>query len=421
MQPYDCTIADISKFKRQALQWATSFDVACFLDSNHYTDSYSSYTAVIAAGVSKEICLNSGNALEELSNFLNNNKLFIPGFFSYDLKNEIEQLDSNNQDDLEFPDLYFFVPKHLLLIKGNEVRILTNKPNLLEEINAQFLQDQEVNFEGTIQSTLTKEAYIDKVNHIKEHIKKGDIYEMTFCQQFFSDCKSFNPLAAYLQLNSISPAPFSTFFKMRDKYIISSSPERFIKKEGLMVISQPIKGTAARSADPIEDNRLKEDLRNNLKEQAENIMIVDLVRNDLTRTALPGTVEVKELCGIYSFEQVHQMISTITAQVSATTKNIAIIKNAFPMGSMTGAPKIRAMELIELYEETKRGIYSGSVGYFDPKGNFDFNVIIRSLIYNESKKFLSFQVGSAITFASDPEQEYQECMLKAKAMLKVLS
>lgn len=421
MQSCDCIIDNISEFKRKALQWATSFEVACFLDSNGYTDRYTSHSAIIAAGVHKEYTPEPGAAFEGLDAFLKDNSTFTPGFMCYDLKNELENLKSSNQDKLDFPEMYFFVPEHLLFINGNTVTIYSDAPFLREEINAIDLFSSELKFNGKMQAGLSREVYIDKVNRIKEHIQRGDIYEMNFCQQFFSEDADIDPLAAYIALNKISPAPFSSFFKLSDKYIISSSPERFIKKTGPKVISQPIKGTAPRGTDRSEDEEFKQSLRANDKELAENIMIVDLVRNDLTRTAVPGSVRVEELCEIYSFQQVHQMISTVTSSVAENTSPVSIIKNAFPMGSMTGAPKVRAMELIEEFEETKRGAYSGSVGYFTADKDFDFNVVIRSLVYNQTRQYLSFQVGSAITFASDAELEYKECMLKAKAMLTILS
>jgi len=201
---------------------------------------------------------------------------------------------------------------------------------------------------------------------------------------------------------------------------LSASPERFLKKINNKLISQPIKGTIKRGGSKIEDENLKFALKNDNKELAENIMIVDLVRNDLTRTVLNASVKVEELCEIYSFKQVHQMISTISAEIDNNLALSDIFKNTFPMGSMTGAPKIRAMEIIEKYEKTKRGLYSGAVGYINPKGDFDFNVVIRSIFYNSENNYLSFTVGGAITANSVPENEYNECLLKAKAILEVL-
>ena len=203
--------------------------------------------------------------------------------------------------------------------------------------------------------------------------------------------------------------------------MLSASPERYIKKEDDLIISQPINGTAKRFLDPIEDEKSKSQLAFDPKERAENIMVTDLVRNDLSRTAQKGSVKVEELCVIYSFEQVHQMISTITSKLDRQYAGVDVIKTTFPMGSMTGTPKVSVMKIIEELEETKRGLYSGAVGYFTPNGDLDFNVVIRSILYNQENKYASFSVGSAITSLSIPEKEYEECLIKANAMREVLS
>jgi para-aminobenzoate synthetase component 1 len=254
-----------------------------------------------------------------------------------------------------------------------------------------------------------------------EHIQRGDIYEANFCMEFFAENALINPLDVYQKLNAISEAPFSVYFKNDLQFLLSASPERYLKKTATKIISQPIKGTSRRHAEINLDEKSKTDLEFNEKERSENIMIVDLVRNDLSRTACKGSVEVEELCGMYSFKQVHQMISTIVSQVENTISPVEILRTTFPMGSMTGAPKISAMNIIENLEETKRGVYSGAVGYFTPNGDFDFNVVIRSILYNAQNQYVSFSVGSAITSLSDPEKEYEECLLKAKAMFAVLS
>jgi len=222
-------------------------------------------------------------------------------------------------------------------------------------------------------------------------------------------------------LNKLSPTPFANYFKINDHYIISATPERFLSRRGRKLISQPIKGTSSRNSDFIKDTEQKEALYSNEKERAENVMIVDLVRNDLTKSAKQGTVRVEELFGVYSFKQVHQMISTVVCDLDENLSNAKIISNTFPMGSMTGAPKISAMQLAEKYESSKRGVYSGAVGYFAPNADFDFNVVIRTLLYNAKNKYLSFHVGSAITLDSDPEGEYEECLLKGKAIIDVLT
>jgi para-aminobenzoate synthetase component 1 len=243
---------------------------------------------------------------------------------------------------------------------------------------------------------------------------------MNFCQEFYAENININPLHVYQNLNQISQPPFATFLKLDDKYLLSASPERYIRKEKTTIISQPIKGTSKRAFDNKEDKKLKSELAANEKERSENIMIVDLVRNDLSKTAIKGSVKVNELCKVYSFDQVHQMISTITSEVLHTKNPVEVLRTTYPMGSMTGAPKVSAMKLIEKFEETKRGLYSGSVGYFTPDNDFDFNVIIRSVLYNKSNKYVSFSVGGALTAKSTADAEYQECLIKAKAMREAL-
>ena len=204
---------------------------------------------------------------------------------------------------------------------------------------------------------------------------------------------------------------------MDDYSIFSGSPERFLKKVGSKLISEPIKGTAKRGLTKTEDEELIKSLVSDPKERAENVMIVDLVRNDLSKIATKNSVQVEELCQIYSFETVHQMISRISCDIKESASFTEIIKATFPMGSMTGVPKIRAMELIEEHESFKRGVYSGSIGYIKPNGDFDFNVVIRSLVYNRKNNYLSCSVGGAITIQSDPEKEYEECLIKVKRIL----
>lgn len=413
---------DLNLFKQKALQWAASFETACYFDSNEYTDPYSAFDVLIAAGATLELKENSGSAFTKLGLVLENNKDWLLGFLGYDLKNETETLSSSNPDHLNFPELFFFKPLHLILIKQGKVNIYSSdQERIYKEIENTQPDELKFTFQGRIQSRFSSDEYKKTVSELQEHIRRGNIYEINFCQEFYSENCNINPLSAFETLNRISPTPFASFFKHQDKYIISATPERFLSKRKNKLISQPIKGTIKRGLNSVEDEQLKQSLKNNIKEQSENVMIVDLVRNDLTKCAVPGTVEVEELFGIYSFEQVHQMISTVICSVDPEMNNSEIIKSVFPMGSMTGAPKISAMDLIEKYERTKRGVFSGAIGYFAPDGDFDFNVVIRTLLYNSAEKYLSFQVGSAITFASAPDKEYEECLVKAEAIRRVLS
>jgi para-aminobenzoate synthetase component I len=419
-------ISPFSDFKNQLLHWANQHREVVFLDSNNYNQNYSSYDAVLAVDAFTSIKTDYENAFQDLYQYQSQTKDWLFGYLSYDLKNDTEDLHSNNFDGLEFPDLFFFQPKKLFLIKENEVEIQYLRL-CDDEIDSDFnsiisteLCDFATLREITINQRIPKENYLSKVSKMLEHIHRGDIYEANFCMEFYAENAQIEPLEIYQKLNAISEPPFAVYFKNNFQYLLSASPERYLRKEGTKVISQPIKGTAKRSDDSVLDEQLKTDLAKNEKERSENIMIVDLVRNDLSHTATKGSVQVEELCQVYSFKQVHQMISTIVSEVENTTSPVEIIRTTFPMGSMTGAPKISAMQIIEALEETKRGLYSGAVGYFTPTGDFDFNVVIRSILYNSKKQYLSFSVGSAVTSQAIPEMEYEECLLKAKAMFEVL-
>jgi para-aminobenzoate synthetase component 1 len=423
-------VSNPEQFKQQLLNWAQQFREIVFLDSNSYPQEYSSFDCLLAVDAFTSLKTDFQNAFEDLKQYQQTTKDWLFGYLSYDLKNDVEALKSNNFDGLDFPDLFFFQPKKILILKGNQLEI----HYLLfcdDEVETDFEEIEKSNSEpfvtlsnpevsGEVQQRISKELYVEKVTKMLEHIHKGDMYEANFCMEFFAENTAINPLEKFQKLNEISQAPFSVFFKNYKQYLLSASPERYLKKVGDKIISQPIKGTSKRFLDPIEDQKSKEYLESDAKERAENIMITDLVRNDLSHTAKKGSVEVEELCKIYSFLQVHQMISTITSKLDRQYTAVDVLKTTFPMGSMTGAPKISVMKIIENLEETKRGLYSGAVGYFTPEGDFDFNVVIRSILYNQDKKYVSFSVGSAITSLSDPEKEYEECLLKAKAMHEVL-
>jgi len=415
------SINDLKLFKQKALQWASAFDAACYLDSNGFKDRYSKFDTLIAVGAKAELTACSGNAFEQLDAFRKQYPGWMTGFLGYDLKNEIENLTSANTDHLGFPDLYFFVPQYLVTINGNEVKILADDTeDIFQQIEKQVITSPTEIVGINLQTRFTKSAYLETAEKIKAHITRGDIYVTNFCQEFFADNVSIEPINAFLQLSQISPNPFASFFKWKDNYVLCASPERFLAKRGTQLISQPIKGTAKRGATPEEDEALKKELRTQTKELQENVMIVDLVRNDLTRSAKQGTVKTEELYAIHSFNQVHQMVSTIVCELQDDVSPVRAIKNTFPMGSMTGAPKISAMQLMEQYERSRRGVYSGAIGYFSPDDDFDFNVVIRSLLYSATEKYLSFHAGSAITYYADPEKEYEECLLKAKAIMQVL-
>jgi para-aminobenzoate synthetase component 1 len=411
-------IEDKFVFKQQALRWANQHKYCAVFDSHQYQDPYSTFDLLIA--VDAIDCLETpyGDAFSQLETFKNKHQNWLIGGFAYDLKNEVEDLTSRHEDLLAFPDLFFFVPKHLILVKGDDLSIISDDAEqVLAAISNTIIEEEQSLPPIEINCKFSKHEYIDTVKQIQKEIAAGNIYETNFCIEFYKEDTSLNPIEVYEKLSQVSPTPFSSFFKWKDKYVLCASPERFLAKRGNKITSQPIKGTAKRGKTIEEDQAIMTALANHPKEQQENVMIVDLVRNDLTKSAKKGTVAVEELFGIYSFKQVHQMISTVVCEVNEELSITEIIKNTFPMGSMTGAPKIKAMQLMEKYEKSKRGIYSGAIGYITPHQDFDFNVVIRSILYNESSKYLSFHAGSAITFYADAEKEYAECLLKISAML----
>jgi len=415
--------------KKQLLLWAQQFEEVIWLDSNNYSQKHETFQAILAVDAFTAMKTDSQNAFDKLKEYQTTTADWIFGYLSYDLKNDVEKLHSQNYDGLSFPDLYFFQPKKLFLFTENDVELhyLNVVADELEEdweaISKLFqLPDEpEVSKSVGIRIRTSKDSYIQKVEEVLQHIKRGDIYEANICQEFYSEATKINPLETFFQLNEISKPPFSVFLKLNHLFALSASPERYLKRVENTIISQPIKGTAKRLKDKTEDLKMVRQLAADPKERSENIMITDLVRNDLSRIAVKGSVAVDELCAIYTFEQVHQMISTIRCTVAPNTSSVEVLRNTFPMGSMTGAPKISAMKIIEEIEDAKRGLYSGAIGYFSPSADFDFNVVIRSILYNSLKEYVSFSVGSAITINSIPEKEYEECLLKAKAMRQVLN
>lgn len=417
-----CHLDDSEAFIQKALQWAAQFDHICYLDSNGYRDNYGNINVFIAVGATASFVADGGNTFTSLQQFLDGYpNTWVPGYLGYDLKNELEHLQSQHPNRTGFPDAYFFVPEYTFLIGQFNVEIKGRDPQrIVDQIHAIEPVEESPGFNGKLKYRMNKTAYFAAFADLQRHIRQGDAYEVNLCQEFYAEKAMLNPLAAYRRLNEVSPTPFSCFFKFGHKYILSASPERFLSKSANTLLSQPIKGTAPRGKDAIEDEQIKANLATNPKEISENIMIVDLVRNDLTRSASPGTVKAAQLLQIHSFKQVHQLISTVTCQIRDDVGMVETLRNTFPPGSMTGAPKISAMKLIDHYENSRRGVYSGALGYFSPQGNYDFSVVIRTLLYNAENGYLSFHTGGAITANADPEREYNECLLKGKALFEVL-
>jgi para-aminobenzoate synthetase component I len=410
-----------SDFKQKALVWANNFRLAAFYQNNQIDFPYHGFEEFLAVSNSTETLVPTVNAFENLQRAIQNNKTLLCGFLSYDLKNQIEKLESRHPDSIGFPLLYFFQPDLYIhfLIDGIEIFTHAGTQEIIEQILTTEVKKSPAQ-KIQMNQRVSKENYLKTVRALQNHILEGDVYEINYCHEFYSENAFLHPAETFWALNAASPMPFAGFFKLDDKFLICASPERSLKKEKDKLISQPIKGTIKRSPDKLLDEQLRQKLQHSEKEISENMMIMDLVRNDLSKSARVGSVQVEEMFGIYGYQHLYQMITTVTALVKPNFPAADCLKNAFPMGSMTGAPKIRAMQLIEDYEVTRRGLFSGSLGYLKPNGDFDFNVIIRSLQYNASSGYLSFMVGSAITYDSDPEQEYAECFLKAEAILNIL-
>ena len=416
-------IYNSEEFRQKALLWANGFTTFQYLSGNNHQNRFGVFPDLLAADAVSSFSSTSTNTFERLYNFHTEKKDFLFGHLCYDLKNELENLQSLHQDHIGFPLSFFFQPTHIIHFHKEGVTISSyDQPeSVYATITETQLPQEEEYFSVNIKTRISRENYLKKIEKIKYHLLEGDIYELNFCMEFFAEEAQINPLAVFLKLNQLSPMPFASFYKVNHNYLLCCSPERFLKKDGDKLISQPIKGSARRDADSQKDELIKEELRNSEKERAENMMIVDLVRNDLARSSNAGTTTVEEFFGIYTYNHIHQMISTISSQIKDELPFTDAIKNAFPMGSMTGAPKIKAMELIETYEESRRGPFSGAVGFISPNQDFDFNVVIRSVFYNETTNYLSFQTGSAITYDSVAVKEYEECLLKAKAILQVLN
>ncbi len=392
-----------------------------YLDSNNHTDPYGRYEWLVAIGA-EAIYQPREDSFEGLKNFYEENKDWLFGHLSYDLKNELEEISTSNPEKVGFKPMIFFVPTTVIYSRQGQVIAesleFTNEDELLASLSRDKKHEEDTATE--LVSQTSKEEYLKQAALLKDHLQYGNIYEINYCIEFSTQVEQFNATSVFKKLNRSARAPFAVFYRNGDQYLLCASPERYLQKAGSTLTSQPIKGTIRRAATLQEDELLKKDLLASEKERSENVMITDLVRNDLSRTAAKASVKVTELFGIYSFNTVHQMITTIQSELAEKYHFTEALKTTFPMGSMTGAPKPRAMQLIEEHETFARNLYSGAVGYITPDGDFDFNVVIRSLFYNAETHYLSARVGSAITIHCDAENEYEECLLKAENLFSCL-
>ncbi len=412
-------------FMSKVFEWSKQFSDIAFYNNSQYTNQWADteFHQMLAVDALNTISANANGAFEQLDKFANQNPDWMFGYLSYDLKNDLELLPSQNIGTFRWPELYFFIPKFIFFYKNDLIEIhsfIVDCQDIINEIEHIRFSEKSIQ-KAQFRANFRKSDYLKNVELIKQHIENGDIYEMNYCVEFTDFQADISPFEIYSELMQNFPVPFSSFFKHQNAYIISASPERFLKKKGQKLLSQPIKGTAQRHQSAAYDEIMKTNLRNNTKEIAENVMIADLVRNDLSRVAEKGSVKVDELAGLYSYPTVHQLISTISAQLAKDKTWLDAIKACFPMGSMTGAPKVAAMKLIENFENTKRGVYSGALGYISPDRDFDFNVLIRTALYDAATKHLSVMVGGAITALSIPGEEFEECLIKINFWFRLLN
>lgn len=415
-------LADLpADFRARALQWAVGFVHCAYFEHNGLQQSApGAFDRLLAVAPTAAA---APADLAALPPYLRQPPLEAPrcGFVTYDVKNEIEALSSRNFSGLDWPALHFFLPETWLYWRPDALEIHGAAAGVLPAILATAVPRAAPPRVPPLRARMPRADYLQAVEHVREDILNGEVYELNLCQEFYAEQVALDPVATFWRLNEASPAPYAGFLRHHDHYLLCASPELFLAHHAPAIVSQPIKGTRRRGPTPLEDEQQRLALLHDEKERAENLMIVDLVRNDLARIALPGTVQVPELFGTYGFQHVWQLISTVQAELRPDADLAAILRATFPMGSMTGAPKIRAMQLIEQYEASRRGLYSGCFGYAWPGGNFEFNVVIRSLQYRADTGYLSMQVGSAITYDSVPMQEYAECLLKAQGVLQALN
>ncbi len=404
----------LEAFKKLCYYNTVNFKYNCVLDSCSLNTGVTSSKYELLAAFGAERLVQS---IMELEKTYKQDWIF--GALNYDLKNNFESLRSENLELFDTGNVSFFVPEIVIAVyKDGEVRVLKGS------ISNSFIKTKEIKTRSILTSKSTpncKESYVDKIKQIHNLIREGDVYELNYCLAFKRSFESFNPVKFQLDLLAKSAVPMANYFTYNQYFMCGASMERFLVKKQNTLISQPIKGTIGKGKTLEEDKLLIQELENSEKDRAENVMIVDLVRNDLAKVCKPGTIKVEELFGIYSYLQVHQMISTVSGELKPNITFGDILRATYPMGSMTGAPKIAAMKFIEELEDFKRGWYSGSVGYIEPNGDFDFNVVIRSLLGNMNTKEIAYCAGGAITIDSETDKEWNEIKLKTKAITSILA
>ena len=410
--------------------WLRSFDRFIRLDSNQYAyDKYASAEGIVACGIERAITIedfSDKSSVSSLKNFFDENKgQWIFGHMSFEAKDLFDITKTNASSFIDVPCVSFFVPTHVFKLLNDKLIILKSNLPVIElqnQLDQSLTAAQPIiKTKGILNFGVDRSQYIEHVNELLQHIHRGDIYEVNYCQALQYKGMVMDPYALYTKMQSTSQAPFGAFYRNGDVYLCSASPERFMAKRGDQLICQPIKGTNRRLDNPEENIVQQAKLKSSLKERAENVMIVDLMRNDMSRICLPGSVHVEELYGIYAFRHVNQMISTISGAIDQDINFVDVISALFPMGSMTGAPKLSALALIDELEPYQRGLFSGTVGYIDPNANWDFNVVIRSIVYDDAHQLASISAGGAITALSDAAEEYEESLLKMESLVGIIN
>lgn len=419
---------DFTEVNNRVKQFATRFDTYAFFESHDSPVPITGnrYAFIAMLGIAEEIACGT-NALEQIRPFINihrNQHNWVFCALSYDLKNEIERLDSNGRESVPFPLAHCFVPEIVITIDETGLLCIHSNAHDPDAVLEQIKITKPISAVPTKGFEVTKkinpERYKQAFDKLMYHIKRGDTYEITFCQQVEAKYEDCDPMSLLVNFTQLSPNPFSLIYKCNDRAIVSTSPERYLQCDHDRLLSQPMKGTARRSPDSREDQKLKEDLTASKKERSENVMIVDLVRNDLSKLAQKGSVRVEELFGVHTFPKSHQMISSVSCKLRSGVDFVDIIKATYPMGSMTGAPKVSSMRIIDQVEDFKRGMFSGSMGFMAPGCYFDMNVVIRSILLDLRDKRALFTAGGAITFASTLESEWEECLTKLRPQLEAV-
>jgi para-aminobenzoate synthetase component 1 len=347
------------------------------------------------------------------------------GFLSYGYKDRVERLSSRLRDPFDWPLAHWFVPRWVVEWRGDAAWLHAH-PSDADEGSAWVQRMQQLPAERPVQRVEWKPAtlrddYLRKAGRMLEAIQRGDIYEVNLCIAHEAMDGRFDPFAAFEQLMRATDAPFAGFLRMDHRFALCMSPERFLAFDGPSVLGEPMKGTRPRSSDPVDDARAAAALARDAKEHSENVMAVDVMRNDLSKVSVPGSVRVRELCGVRSYPRVHQLVSSIVAELRDGVVRGDAVRACFPMASMTGAPKVRAMQLIDEAEDRARGLYSGTMGFFAPDGSADLNVVIRTLLFEAATGRMSIPTGSALTAQCDAASEWEECLVKFNSIAHALA